>query len=878
MSIESSFEGAAGNARNAPEQSAVSHQLSARSDKLQLIADSRRLTAPGLRDTGAAVRVLSLVVLAALGGCIQDAPPPNPGKCALGPPGKKVWTWGEIRIGTCLSGPADMRFFERGGGTYLAVSNANPYLDYKTGSLLVIDWDSIDLTRDINYLHELDAGAIPIDDYVGGFGVIESKDRIVISGRRSDLASGRASDDRIYQIDIDRPLNPTRHVENPRIAMRDDPYPVVVDEPSGRMYVGHLTDHSVAVFDITGDEPERIDVAPGTVISIGELQDPDGSGSVALIDAVDVVLAQDLRDDLWTLDWIDGTARVWVPEPNTDDEVGLVRHTDVGIGPVASALGIELDAADIGAFRDASFAELEAPYLYYVDDSTGAILRITNSGADGLGVIGNWSVDTIDLELSGGAANLWGSVLGSPDVEFVDELTWLFYDARDPDGQPAIGLSVETGDPTFPNAEAPILDAADVDGFLGFEDPSAWHDISHDGVRLWMTAILDDGSTAIALSETRDDGGTWSEPEIVHQEAGFDLSNPVVKRRHGRFEMWFTRDDGTAWTHAHAWSWGRRELGGRGRVPPLAGHLRRRCRTPSPGRADAGVGGLAARRTGPGLAARPAGFRNHVRGLGSGLHRPNRERPTSSTTASSRTIAQSWPSARAATWRSTASRRCTSPRKTTRGSGWACFSRSAAPGSRSTRTSFPPTKAGTRRACPTPWCSSTRVASRCSTPRPTRRTSPRSDARPPRTASTGRPPAAQRSTAKTTGTPSSSSPTRSNSSRTARFGSGTRAATAAASASDQRTASGPNANLQPEVGEFDPWRFEPGVPGQLRRRRRAGSVRVHGRRRGHPPALRRVRRPELEPGSTRSSKPMVRSPDGSTPSRTGACPRCRAKA
>lgn len=491
-----------------------------------------------------------------LGGCLKDGTPPDPGKCSLGPPGADVWTWGEIRIGTCLSGPADMQFFERDGSTYLALTNANPYLDFATGSLLVIDWASIDPATDLHLMHDVRAGAIPMDDYVGGFGILAEREQALVTGRLSETAAGRSADDRAYLVDLSRPLDPRIDPYQPRLPLRDDPFPVVVDPANDRAYVGNLTDHSVAVFDTSGDLLERIDVAPGTLITVGPLADADGSGSTATLDDVDVALAEALRDDSWTVDWVDGTARIWVPTPDPDTaEAGLQRWTDVGLGPTASALGVELAAEDFGPVVDPSFVALEAPWMYWVDGDDGVIVRATNSGYDGLGPIGDWWPDSEAAQLRPGGEGAWDAELGGPEAVVVDASLWLFYDGRAPGGSPSLGFTVGAGALEFDNAPAPFLTAADQPGYTGFEDPSVWWDPTHRAFRVWMTAIRGDGSVAIGLTESLDDGASWSPVEVVIDDPAADVGAPVVRRRHGRFELWYTSDDGASFTHRHAWSW-----------------------------------------------------------------------------------------------------------------------------------------------------------------------------------------------------------------------------------------------------------------------------------------------------------------------------------
>ena len=96
-------------------------------------------------------------------GCIVDAERgPDLGACAEVPDG--VYSWGDVGIGSCIAGPTDVRFVTQDGTTYLAVSNADPYRSFRTGSVLLVDYDAVRLDVPKNYLHELPTYALAIDD------------------------------------------------------------------------------------------------------------------------------------------------------------------------------------------------------------------------------------------------------------------------------------------------------------------------------------------------------------------------------------------------------------------------------------------------------------------------------------------------------------------------------------------------------------------------------------------------------------------------------------------------------------------------------------------------------------------------------------------
>ena len=77
--------------------------------------------------------------------CVQDLTSPFLGDCAQYP--EYTYDYGQVGIGTCLSGPADMMFVQNNGSTKLVVSNANPYLNFESGSVLLLDWDALSLDQ-----------------------------------------------------------------------------------------------------------------------------------------------------------------------------------------------------------------------------------------------------------------------------------------------------------------------------------------------------------------------------------------------------------------------------------------------------------------------------------------------------------------------------------------------------------------------------------------------------------------------------------------------------------------------------------------------------------------------------------------------------------
>ena len=83
---------------------------------------------------------------------------------------RKAYTPTE-KLGRNLPGkaPADIAFFEdTQGKTWLSVANANHYYNFDSGSVLLIDWESVDKTKGAtNLMHTLSAVANDTSNYIG---------------------------------------------------------------------------------------------------------------------------------------------------------------------------------------------------------------------------------------------------------------------------------------------------------------------------------------------------------------------------------------------------------------------------------------------------------------------------------------------------------------------------------------------------------------------------------------------------------------------------------------------------------------------------------------------------------------------------------------
>lgn len=509
-------------------------------------------------------------------GCLRDVPRgPELGDCAVYPDG--VYSWGEVGIGTCLAGPVDVRFVEHDGRTLLAVSNADPYRAFQSGSVLLIDYDSVDLGRSTNRMHELDAWALPLTDdddgdgrgsnaYLGQIGVLPGNRLLVPSRYTEDGVAQpssqnelRAGLDHAYVIELGA-LDAFGDQVPDEVQLRDDPMPVVVDEAAGVAFVGNLTDHSLSV--LTTDTVTKVDVAPGSTIGQRSLGDV-GDDSFAELVMTQVLLPRDTPDDAWTLTFVDGTARVYVPTAD-----GIVRHEsggeafrEVGFGPELNAIDDQGVPYDAFVYETSPYEDVDPlPYALFaevveLEDGTGGA-GIRRAVPDGFNAAG-WILEAEPLLI--GDPNGSDRVLGGPSLSVIDGISTLYYDGRETLDAASCIYAAESDDGlTYYRVRAEALvgsqacDAAVVPtDYLEVAQPYVVYDPNAGRYRMWLSAREITGEWVVALAES-DDGSTWSPPRTVLALPGIDVGGPSVQVSNGRYRMFVALDDGSGWATAEA--------------------------------------------------------------------------------------------------------------------------------------------------------------------------------------------------------------------------------------------------------------------------------------------------------------------------------------
>lgn len=480
------------------------------------------------------------MVLGAMGGltaCVLNVPPgPELGACAEVPDG--VYAMGQAGIGRCLAGPTDMELWTgEDGTTWLAVVNADPYFSFDSGSLLVIDYGSIDLGVDRNLSHDLVSVSLPLDRFASGLAVDPFSGNAVIGGRLSLGAATRSALDSAAIVDLDDPSAP-RPGSPAFLQLQDDPGPAVW--ATSRAWVGNLTDHSVSEIDLSDDAVAEIDVAPDAVFSDAAANDIDASESTFALADTDIIDGSLLLDESWTLTWTDSATRVWAPEAD-----GLVSWTSGGAGFLRSAFGAQDNLVGL-VDADPAVSALGDITLLYTSTGQDILVLASDSAAN------DWTIPA-STALQGGAGDC-PNFLSGPVPSEVDARPALYVDARDvADGPAHLVLATSDDGLTF------LCDATDLGlgpdvGFDSVEHPFALRGVPAQRVRLWVS-LRSGPSWSIGVTES-DDGRQFTPivPVLGALLGEDDYTAPVVTWANGRYEMAMTHAVGAAWWLATAHS------------------------------------------------------------------------------------------------------------------------------------------------------------------------------------------------------------------------------------------------------------------------------------------------------------------------------------
>jgi predicted GH43/DUF377 family glycosyl hydrolase len=474
--------------------------------------------------------------LVLLAGCVKDAPLPDLGACAEPPAG--VYEYGQIGIGTCLSGPNDLLFLD--GGRVLAVTNANPWKDFTGGSALFLDLSTVDWTKGRNVLQPAEGGegvaarALDMPSFSGPMAYAQPHDTLVVANRLSEEGRTRAEIDNVWFVDVSDPDAPSfadLGPDGPTLPVGYDPVAVYYAASTDFAWVINRTAHTLGIIDL-GASPAAL-VPPGgpTRLDPSDFVDVDASGSRAGFVTLDTVEVPEGVDPdriahTWNLDWSIGSLRLWVPSAD-----GAYRVTGNGEALwERSAVPVDLDLADadgvVLAVNDPHFF-LEAydnnAYLSRVVFEDQGVLRAANSPFSG--EVWDWESFAL-LEPSNSG---WDTEIGGPSM-LVEGPTWyLFYDGGD-GGAHAVGLAISTDGETFTRADADPVFA--IDG-ASVTDPFVLWDTQ--GARWRMYYTLDGASIGEATSE---DLANWTVAGSWAPEGG--AVAPAVAYVNGAYHLFYT--------------------------------------------------------------------------------------------------------------------------------------------------------------------------------------------------------------------------------------------------------------------------------------------------------------------------------------------------
>ena len=486
------------------------------------------------RSSSAVHLLVALAGLSVASGCKQDAPLPYVGPCAEYPEG--VYDYGEIGIGTCLSGSTEVHFTDDADGNpVIVVTNANTYQNFTGGSLVTIPWSGINLDTPRNLVSESGAAAVDLPDFAGGLAI--NGDLALVTVRLSEGSRVRQNWDDVWLVDLSDPLAPTLAERGTngtsQVTVQSDPNDVEIDPTSGYAFVSNRTTHSISVLDMSADEVSVIRPWPEAVLTTAEWIDTDGSGSKAELDDMEILEAELIVDDYWSMDWISGTWRVWV-----EAEGGVRRYTDFGDHAWRdSAMGLEMEfdlvLGDDRRVTDPSFTALGI--MYY---GTGDSIRAARSFGDAAGLWQYSSIDTLAAR-----SDSWDDLaVGGPGGLVEEDGLTLLYDGIGSGlaDVSAIGYAWSPDGLAFERSDEPILEGSEDWELGGIADPAPVVDPETGQMVVYYSAF--DGTQWRIGRATSRDRITWDKELLpVFEVDGSDVAAPDVSASVGLWRMSYSR-------------------------------------------------------------------------------------------------------------------------------------------------------------------------------------------------------------------------------------------------------------------------------------------------------------------------------------------------
>lgn len=331
-----------------------------------------------------ALAALGLVLLS---GCVIDQAIPDPGRCARVDDGDR--DWGDFGIGSCLAGPVDLRFVDDPDDPtrqLLLMVNTNRERNFRTGSLLSLDWNDVDLSVEQQPVHAVASGSVALPGLLSGF---DLADDLALVATRVAIFEESEERDHVLLVDLRDPTQP---------VAASDSLDSVDDFPSLEVGLG-LTDvktfaggeramvlssrtSEMFFLDLTDSPPTILDAYGQPAVGLPSFDDADASGSLPQMQRLAVNAAADPVGARYTLRFVDGLRDLWMADEDglsirafeTNDD----RNFQIFQG------GVDLTADESGTGLDLT---VHAAAEFSTTDADGNIVRtMLFEGRDDAGV------------------------------------------------------------------------------------------------------------------------------------------------------------------------------------------------------------------------------------------------------------------------------------------------------------------------------------------------------------------------------------------------------------------------------------------------------------------------------------------------------------
>lgn len=512
-----------------------------------------------------------MVLLTLAMACLVESKPPFLGECADYP--ADTYDYGDIGIGSCLAGPTSLQWTN---DNTLLVTNANPFLDYTGGSVLTVDIaavleeadkhvdrrvsivPNVHVTSELAIQTVLDDGSLTRAS-LPGYSILVpggpgAENMLLVPNRLTPEARGRQGFDRIHLVGVqsDGALSP--HTVGPdssdTLTLMSDPTVSAYDPVGEQVFIGNLTSHTVSVLDVSGGQVSLIDGQPLATVSAPLISDTDASGSRVELSTLEVLTPEDVDDQEWTLEYVDGNTRVWLPGAE-----GLSRWDSPG-GDIwqAASEAPQLQVGD-GAdgfyyLSDPSYGESVAGSIQQAMIIDGDVYIAVPNGqsADDWGVLGNIAL--------GGRSGQWDQTLGGPMLMISNSTDYLLFDGHNADtGESGINIAASADGQIFSREQAEPLILAGSNGehdSVTVADPYVVYDRQADRWRMFYSAW--DGTTWRIGHAESVDLLDWSIDATPIFEVEGGAASPLVQIDASGWKMWTSRPTDDGWTLALATS------------------------------------------------------------------------------------------------------------------------------------------------------------------------------------------------------------------------------------------------------------------------------------------------------------------------------------